>query len=227
MPLIFFSASKAKLPAYVLPLVVPLSLSVSLLLSRLDETAPEKKRTTMFGSLLLASLMLTFAGAFVAKKNYHATWMGLAIGLFFVAGSGMAFLLSRRNFPSALLALAGTNVVVVLFLTSAVLPDVENFHSARYVIEKSLPRLPAGEIFYQYRYFHHTVDYYSGGRAVMESIEDVGTLRELLRSHSALWIVTDVIEIPELQAQKDLHVQLVSQKGNVAVLKVWKSSQTS
>ncbi len=220
MPLIFFSASRAKLPAYILPLVAPLALAIPWILSRVDEETFHKRRRIVFGSLFFTSLLITAGAGLASGKIYRASWMGMVLGLLLVAGSLLAYLLARRDLSSALLALAGANVVVVLFLTMAVLPVAENFHSARYVVQHSLTRLPAGEDFYQYRYFHHTVDYYSGGRAVMESVDSLDELRQILQSHSPLWIVTDVIEVPTLQAQPNLQVQIVAKKGNAAVLKI-------
>jgi 4-amino-4-deoxy-L-arabinose transferase-like glycosyltransferase len=220
MPLIFFSASSAKLPAYILPLAPPLSLVISHTLSRVDEGSFRQRRGIIFGALFLCSLLVTAGTALASRKLYHAPWMGIGLGLLLAAGSLLAYVLAGHGLPSALLALAGANVVLVVFLTVAVLPVAENFHSARYVIQHSLTRLPAGEDFYQYRYFHHTVDYYSGGRAVMESIDSLDELRQILQSHSPLWIVTDAIEVPTLQAQSDLQAQVVAAKGNVAVLKI-------
>lgn len=226
LPLLAFSASHSKLPAYVLPLAVPSSLLLSLLLSGIEETTFQKRRRFVFGSLIAASLALAVAAITTVSSRYQAPHIGLVLGGCLVLESCLAYFLARRNLASALLALAGSNVAIVLFLATVALPMMEPYHSTRSLVQHALARLPANEKFYQYRTFHQTIDYYSGGRTVMESIEDLQGLRGVLQTHSPLWTITENVQVPFLQSQMDFQAQLLESRGNWSLVKISKKTAT-
>lgn len=226
LPLLFFSASQSKLPAYVLPLVVPLSLATSLLLPAMTENNSKRTRRVVFGTLVAGSLVMAAAAIIGLGSVYDTAPLGIVLGFFLVLGSCLAYLLARRSISSALVALAGSNVAAALLVIVAVLPVVEPYFSARYVVQRVLPRLPPNEPLYQYRTFHHTVDYYSGGRAIGESIQDWWQLRRALLSHSPLWVIAETVEVPLLQSEADLQVQVLESRGTWSAVKVsWKGRE--
>ncbi|MBI2821872.1 MAG: glycosyltransferase family 39 protein [Acidobacteria bacterium] len=220
LPLLFFSASRSKLPAYILPLIVPLSIIVALLLSAVDEERYRRRRRFVFASVIAFSLILSVAGACALAIFYHSPRLGAGLGLGLVSGSCLAYAVARRSMSAALLALAGSNVAVVVFLTSAVLPAIEPYHSTRTLVQRALLRLPADEKLYQYRTFHHTVDYYSGGRAVMESIGNPRQLRSVLRSGAPLYLLAATLQVPLLASEGDLQIQVLESRGHWSLLKV-------
>ncbi|HEY2931184.1 MAG TPA: glycosyltransferase family 39 protein [Acidobacteriota bacterium] len=220
LPVLFFSASRSKLPAYILPAAMPAVILIALLLARLTEFEYRKTRRAAFGGLTAVSIPLGVLGFIAGARLYgHPATVG-GLGLLLAGGCVLAWRMSRRGLSAALVALAGTNVAMVVYLTLFLLPVVQDFHSTRSVLRQALRQLPASEQLYQYRYFHQTVDYYSGGRAVMDPIRDLDELRKELANHSPLWLVTDVKELPQLQAQSDFKVQTLASRGNVVVLKV-------
>ncbi|MBI3940546.1 MAG: glycosyltransferase family 39 protein [Acidobacteria bacterium] len=220
LPFLFFSLSQSKLPAYVLPLVMPLAIVTALLLPDPAEEIPARRRRFVFALLGVMALAMGGAATLALETIYHSAWRGVVLGLLLGAGSLLGAGLARRSIASALVALAGANVVVVVFLTMAVLPAMEPFHSTRQVVRQALATLPADGVLYQYRTFHHTVGYYSRGRAALESLENPAELRRALQRDSPLWLIVEQPEVPRLENESDLRVQILGSHGNWSAIKV-------
>jgi len=222
LPILFFSASGSKLPAYILPVCLPAAVSIALLFASFTEKEYQRSRQAPFAVLTGLSLLSVLAVTAAADRLYQHPALGAGLGLLLTLGSLLAWFVSSRGLSRALLALAGTNVTLVAYLTLCILPVVQDFHSTRTVVRLALRELPASEALFQYRYFHQTVDYYSGGRTVTDPIENIGEVRQTLAGHSPLWVVTEVKRLEELRSQPDLEVTTVAQRGNVAVVKISK-----
>jgi 4-amino-4-deoxy-L-arabinose transferase-like glycosyltransferase len=202
----FFSLSSSKLPGYILPVFAPLSLLTADGLCRWLED-PERyearlKRATLG---LLTVLILLGAGAslFLLVRYGIPPLQSIPVGLMLWLGAAALIWQIRRMNPavdSVIASAAGAQVLMVLALTLLCLGRIGWFHSTRDIVRSAMASAGPGDRLASYRYFHHSLAYYSD-YAYKGNLDTAEKVQEELRSNApgALFLVVESRRVSELR----------------------------
>lgn len=171
-PFVFFSASSAKLPGYILPIIPSLALLVSLewkrYISHLERWA---------GSFALQAALVIFASflgvglAVGAEMEYGRIDVGLAVGIPLVAGVLLGIWWGRKKVVlNSFLALSGGMIIAMSALFAVGSPVVARYHSTAELVGMVDEQVSDLNPLVQYRFFHHTAIYYTGGEITPDSV---------------------------------------------------------
>lgn len=218
-PLLFFSLSQSKLAGYILPSLAPLALLLGARLDRrMDAADGGMKRSFLFYFVL--SSMTAIAIPPVFHKNYNLEWTrGILLGAAVFLPALAAYLLARREAWSAVLkttVLAGA--ILVLAVTQFAYPALAVRLSAHDIALEAVKADEPGEPIVSYRYFHHTLHYYTGYR-IASDIADRQELLEFADSHPHFLAVTEASRIPELEKEGFI-LQQLGEQGRLRLLRL-------
>jgi hypothetical protein len=76
-----------------------------------------------------------------------------------------------------------------------------------------------GESIVTYRFFHHSLHYYTGYQIAKE-LDDTKSLRQFVRTHPSSLIVTDSEGLKEISDSKGLSIALLGKQGNCCLLRI-------
>ena len=96
---------------------------------------------------------------------------------------------------------------------------VDDYYSSRDLSQLILPRLSLKEPLILYRYFHHTVHYYTRYQVIQESLSGLSELRGYFRSNpqDRYYILTQEHGWKDLQF---LESKLVRHQGNLYLIEI-------
>jgi len=160
-PFLFFSASVAKLPGYILPLMPA---AATLLALGLDRQLRRIGRLPRWSVRLAGGLFLLVAAAapVFAWYRYHILWPGILLGLLLLPVPLLFLWLHRRRQPDQALLVLTLYILFPLLAASPVLfPVIEPYHSHRLICREAMTRVTPDQPLLIYRHFHHTNDYYT------------------------------------------------------------------
>lgn len=188
-PLLFFSASQAKLAGYVLPLFPALALFLALSTERfIDAERPDRAlAAVVFGTPAVVALAMP---VFVMIR-FARVWEGLAFGLLFLAAAFPFLWLYRKGRRAA----AAASVALMLFIPAGVgipaffesfEPDFNRRHVCMAVNRLTGP----GNPLVVFQHLHHSIDYYTNFTC-SENLQEPAILADLLlRRPSPVYILT-------------------------------------
>ncbi len=185
LPILFFSASSAKLPGYILPSFPPLALLVSLEWKRQQEEGL-KSIPGRFIQLLLVVFALLLAVGFplAARLEYGSFDIGLAAGIPLLAGIILSVWWSRKHLvASSFLALAGGMIISMSALFAVGAPVLGQYYSTAELVSSVDQQISARHPLVLYRFFHHTALYYSGGRITPDSLNSPQEMAAYVEKH--------------------------------------------
>jgi 4-amino-4-deoxy-L-arabinose transferase-like glycosyltransferase len=225
-PIIFFSLSESKLPGYILPSFPPLALILGIHLSRWIEQSVEPP--WMRAGVVL-QLLLSIGMAIVAPVYFHKEYggnfkIGLCISIaalipaVFALGYGI-----KGNCRNAFRATVIQSLAILMAVLFFALPVLGAYHSTRDIAQQALLLRRTGETISTFRFFHHSLYYYSSYQIANEfsSPEELG--RALQTRHSFL-VVTNIKGYQTLSESKNLAITRLSIQGNFLLLRVLESS---
>ncbi len=185
IPLVFFSASAAKLAGYILPSIPAMALLVSLEWMRYrDNHRLFAKGVTL--QVLLASFALLLAAGFPvgAKLEYGQFEFGLAAGIPLAAGILLGLWWGRKGaIPIAFMAIAGGMIVSMAALFAVGSPVIAEYHSTAGLVSTVDNEISEQRPLVQYRFFHHTAIYYTGGRITPASLNSPLEMADYIGKH--------------------------------------------
>jgi 4-amino-4-deoxy-L-arabinose transferase-like glycosyltransferase len=226
-PIIFFSLSQSKLAGYILPSFPPLALILGMRLSHWIEQSVEPPRLRAGVAL---QFLLSAGMAIVAPIYFQKAYGGnLKIGLYlsiaalipalFALGYGIKG--NCRNAFRATVVQIPTIVIAVLIFA---VPVLGKYHSTRDIAQQALMHRQAGEPIATFRFFHHSLYYYTGYQ-ITDEFSSTEELRHFLQTHRNLLVVTDTDGYKTLSELKNLPIARLSTQGNFLLLRVLESSR--
>jgi 4-amino-4-deoxy-L-arabinose transferase-like glycosyltransferase len=219
-PLLFFSISRSKLPGYLIPVIPALAMLVGVKFAGWIEDGVSPRR----GAALLHALVSAAIGVGVLmalRTRYGAGWLpGALIGavslLPALAGAAAAV---RGRWRAAFVATAVQGLVSVLAFVLLASPHLARMLSARDIALAALSARSTGEEIASYRYFHHTLDYYTGYQ-VASDLESSAALEQFAQKRQQFLIVTQEKWLREIQQIKCCTTQQIAEQGRLRLLRV-------
>lgn len=211
VPIVFFSLSGSKLAGYILPSLPPLALILGIRLS-----APvDRFRLRAASAVHLALSTAMAAGAvFYFNRSYGGNWqVGLLLALAIFVPALVAFISGFAGHSlRAFTATAIQGVLLVVVLAQFGFPVLGAYHSTRDIAQLALQNRRGGEPIVTYRFFHHSLYYYTGYQ-VAGRIETP----DALAGYGSCLVVTDVKRIGDLAGMK---YAVLAKQGNFRLLRV-------
>ena len=223
VPLLFFSASSAKLPGYILPALPALALLVALEWRRYREGQEEFLSGNIMQFVVLGVVLVLGVGLPLATRmEYGNLETGLVAALPLVSGVVIGIWWGRRRvIDSAFIAFSGGIVLSLAGLFAIGSPVLARYHSTAELVQSVNPEISRSEPLVQYRFFHHTAAYYTSSRVTPDSINNPGEMIEYIRRNpqEVYYLLTTSHGLEEFQ---DLEgTEISGPVGKLYILKLW------
>jgi len=219
-PVLFFSLSESKLPGYVLVSLPPLAMLVARGQSRLFGVAPHCKTGAAAGWLqVLVSAALAAAFPVAVSTVYGEPWMvgiPLALAAILPAIACVAAAAAGR-WRTAVTLTVLQGLVIAAALTQFAFPLIARYHSTREIARQALAARTASEPIVTYRFFHHTLNYYTGYRIEAE-LGGEQSLDSFAATHPRFLAVTEDRYVPDLEGIPELHATVLGRQGRFRLL---------
>ena len=241
VPMIFFSLSGSKLAGYILPSLPPLALLIG---ARLAEFIQGKRELPRLRAGLYVNLILSIGMAIAApiffQKDYGGNWkVGLSISAAVLLPAIVAFLYGRKSsrgdavIPSesgsrndggknCLTAIKFTILQGGLLVGAAAVfafPVLGDYHSTRAIAYQALELKQGDEPIVMYRFFHHTLQYYTGYIAE-KRIDEIDALRRFARTNPSFLVVTKKDGTRDIEDCGVFATELLFRQGNFVLLRL-------
>lgn len=223
-PLIFFSLSDSKLAGYILPSLPPLALILGVHISRVMERLREQvtaKKNLRAVSVLNLVLSATIAAAAIVlfQREYGGsgkTGLLLAIAILLPALFSFGFGLTGKC-VQAFGATALQSLIIIVVLAQFAFPVLAAYHSTREIAHKALDFRQPGVPIVTYRFFHHSLHYYTGYQ-VAGKLDDIPSLMQFAQKHTGCLVVTDVNGMKGISGEKDFSISLLAEQGDFRLI---------
>jgi 4-amino-4-deoxy-L-arabinose transferase-like glycosyltransferase len=222
-PILFFSLSGSKLAGYILPSLPPLALLLGARLARWirEGAEPGLLRAAVTIQAFLA-LGLALAAPVIFHKDYGGHGLvGLAISLAVLVPAGLALFYGWRNRArGAIGATALGGAALVLAVVIFAFPVLGDYHSTRTIALEALALRRGEEPILTYRFFHHSLHYYTGYRVSAEP-KDLEALRGAVSGRAGVLVVTKQDGAREIAESGDLGSVPLFTQGNFHLLRIF------
>ena len=98
-------------------------------------------------------------------------------------------------------------------------PVLADYHSTRSIARRALSVRQNEEPIVTYRFFHHTLGYYTGYQVSLR-LPDAQSLKEFALSHPRFLVVAEVVRLPEFQQLPGFSVIPMARQGKLLLLQV-------
>jgi 4-amino-4-deoxy-L-arabinose transferase-like glycosyltransferase len=220
IPISFFSISDSKLAGYILPSLPPLALILGIRISRwIEEIAqPGKMRIAMFLHLIFSAAM-AIGSIVYFHAEYGGSWkIGLLVGIAILVPAIFAFGF-RARCKHAFIATAFQGLIILLAVTQFAFPVLGDYHSTRDIASQALKLQKPGESIATYRFFHHSLHYYTGYR-IADDLGDFGAMHQFVQTHPRTLIVTKADGLRDLAGCKGFSIELLGKQGNFRLIRL-------
>ncbi len=225
LPLLFFSISRSKLPGYVIPVLPAIALLIGVKSAGWIEGRPSPRRRVALGHAVV-SIAIGIGVLLVLRGRYGAGWLpGALIGVLTLlpALAGAAAALGGR-WRAAVAATTVQGLVSVIAFVVIASPYLAVTLSARDIALAALSNRSPGEEIATYKYFHHTLDYYTAYQ-IASGLEDPAALEQFARQRPRFLIVTREQWIPELEHIECCTIQRLAGQGQLRLLRITRKSR--
>jgi hypothetical protein len=233
LPPIFFSLSGSKLAGYILPSIPPLALITGIYISRAIpniriavgigigiSSLTSRLRASAILDLIL-SVGMAVAAPIMFQKEYGGAWKtGLLLSAAILIPALFSIVFKFRGKPlHAFVATLAQGLLLVVVLAQFAFPVLGNYHSTRDIAHRALELRQSGEPIVTYRFFHHTLHYYTGYQ-VYGKLDDPHSLIQFAREHPGLLVVTDILGMKEILGLKKISAVHLADQGNFRLLRL-------
>jgi hypothetical protein len=129
----------------------------------------------------------------------------------------------KGNCRNAFKATVAQSMAIMMAVLIFALPVLGEYHSTRTIAQQALMHRQAGESIATFRFFHHSLYYYTGYQVAHE-FSSPKELSHFLQTHRNFLIVTDTEGYKALLESKNLQIEQLSTQGNFLLLRIWDSS---
>jgi 4-amino-4-deoxy-L-arabinose transferase-like glycosyltransferase len=198
-PLLFFSLSSSKLPGYVLPMLAPLALWIGVRLSERSGEVSSPARAAAWTHLAL-SIVVGMSVTLLMTRQYGAGAVpGILIAASLLIPAAAAFSAALRGkWRRAAAATVIQGFAFTVAITLIAFPYLGRAHSTRDIALEALRLRSPGEPIVTYRFFHHTLGYYTGYQ-VAADLRDVESVGRFAEAKPRMLAVTEKKRLPELE----------------------------
>lgn len=221
-PLLFFSLSRSKLPGYILPILPPLALVMA---DRLAGLVNAPKQSGLIHAAPWFYLVFSIGGAvaspIIFDRFYGGSWrVGLTLSAAMLVPALFAWDAARRGkWGRALHGTLAQGVLLVLAAVVFVYPVLGQYHSTKGVAQELLSARQDDEPLVTYRFFHHTLYYYTGYR-IADDLVDKEALLRFAMAHSRFLVVAETFRAAELEELPGFSARMLGRQGKLCVLRI-------
>ncbi len=220
-PLLFFSISRSKLPGYVIPVLPAIALLIGVKVRRLDRGEARHRGAAWPWLTHLCRPRSESVFLLVLRARYGAGWLpGALIGVLTLlpalAGAVAAL---RGRWRAAVAATTVQGLVSVIAFVVIASPYLAVTLSARDIALAALSNRSPGEEIGTYKYFHHTLDYYTAYQVVSD-LEDPAALEQFARQRRQFLVVTQEQWIPEIEHAVCCTIDELAAQGRLRLLRL-------
>jgi len=218
-PIVFFSLSDSKLAGYILPSLPPLALMLGILISR--EIEQKSRLRAVAAVQLILSAAMAIAAPIAFQKEYGGNWqVGLILSAAVLLPGIFSFVFGIEG---RLVHAFGTTVLqgvlIVVVLAQFAFPVLGAYHSTKEIALRALELRHTGEPIVTYRFFHHSLYYYTGYK-IAGKLDDAKSLLEFLRENPGSLVVTNIQGMEEISAIREISVTLLAKQGDFRLLRI-------
>lgn len=221
LPILFFSLSDSKLAGYILPSFPPLALILGMRISRWieDPVRSSKLRVSLLLHLIFSAAMAMGAVVYF-NKEYGGSWrVGLLLAFAILIPALFAFGF-RAQCKRAFAATALQGLLILIAVAQFAFPVLGAYHSAREIAHQAMELRTSGEPVVTYRFFHHSLHYYTGYR-ITEDLRDFGALHAFAQKHPRALVLTKSDALQDIVGSKDFSVTLLGKQGSFYLLRLF------
>ena len=167
------------------------------------------------------SLLMAIAAPIYFQKDYGGNWkVGLLISVGVLIPAVFAFMYGQRGYClRAFKATAIQGLAMLLAVVIFAFPVLGAYHSTRTISQLALSLRRAEEPILTYKFFHHSLHYYTGYQIAPE-LENLESLRQFLHKQSSALAVTKIDGMKEIQSCKDISATLMGKQGRFLLLRI-------
>jgi hypothetical protein len=125
----------------------------------------------------------------------------------------------RERWGAAWMATTLQGAILILAVTVAGFPVLARYHSTREIAIEALELRQAREPLVTFRFFHHTLHYYTG-YSIASDLADRQSLEKFAADCPTLLVVTEAIRIPELESMSSFSTVLLGEQGKLRLVRL-------
>lgn len=219
VPMVFFSLSQAKLAGYILPSLPPLALLLGIAVARAIDSGRSLRPAAAVH--LALSALLAVAAPVAFSREYGGAWQtGLMISaaVLLPALFSFGFALKGKGIP-AFAATAIQGLLLVAAVAQFAFPVLGAYHSTREIAQMTLEARRPAEPLVTYRFFHHSLHYYTGYR-VAGKLDAPEELLQLAAERGTVLVVTNEQGEREIRRIGGLSSAALGRQGKFRLLRV-------
>ena len=218
-PIVFFSLSDSKLAGYILPSLPPLALMLGILISR--EIEQKSRLRAVAAVQLILSAAMAIAAPIAFQKEYGGNWqVGLILSAAVLLPGIFSFVFGiEGRLVHAFGATVLQGVLIVVVLAQFAFPVLGAYHSTKEIALRALELRHTGEPIVTYRFFHHSLYYYTGYK-IAGKLDDAKSLLEFVRENPGSLVVTNIQGMEEISAIREISVALLAEQGDFRLLRI-------
>jgi hypothetical protein len=131
-----------------------------------------------------------------------------------------AFVYGRRgNYMRAFIVTALQGVLLIAATALFAFPVLGDYLSARDIAYKALEMEQPGEPIAAFKYFHHTLDYYTDYR-IINGLEDLQSMYDFARKYPSVLVITHIDRLPELESLTNCSISGQVEQGYFRLLRL-------
>jgi 4-amino-4-deoxy-L-arabinose transferase-like glycosyltransferase len=220
IPICFFSISDSKLAGYILPSLPPLALILGIRIARwFEESARAPRLQASMWLNLIFSAAMAIAAPIYFQKEYGGNWkIGLLLSFAILIPAIFAFGF-RANCRRAFKATVLQGVLIIVAVAQFAFPVLAAYHSTRDIAHQALMLRKTGEPIVTYRFFHHSLYYYTGYQIAHE-FDDSKSLAQFVQTHPGTLVVTNVDGLKGISNDGQVSITLLGKQGDFRLLRI-------
>jgi hypothetical protein len=205
-----------------LPSFPALALILGVRLSRwIQEAAkPPRLRASMILYLIVSAAMAV-ATPIYFERDYGGNWRtGLLLSIVMLIPALFAFGFGLKgNCSRAFKVTVFQGLVLILATAQFAFPILGAYHSTRDIAHQAVELQRADEPIITFRFFHHSLHYYTD-YAIASELNEPASVRRFVKTHSTALVVTDIEGLKTLSEIKGLRIDLLAEQGNFRLIRV-------
>ncbi len=221
-PLLFFTLSDSKLAGYILPSLPPLALLLGIRLSNWFERPVEQSRLRIVVKIhLIFAAGMAAAAVIFFQKDYGGNWgTGLLLSAAIMIPAFFALIFGLRgNWIRSFQAVLIQGLLLVMTVAQFAFPILGTYHSTRDIAGQALELRQEKELIVTYRFFHHSLNYYTEYQ-VADEFNDWESLDRFARKHPHLLVITEAPYVQDILKLQKFSISLLDEQGDLRLLRL-------